>query len=117
MERDLTRIRKKAEENLREQFNSIYHYLYDPQHLFYSYSLLNRSSVPGKDGITVIQYGEDLLANLADLAARVARQGYRPQPVLRRYIDKPGSNKKRPLGIPTTEDKVVQMALTRPLLN
>ena len=40
---------------------------------------------------------------------------YRPKPVLRRYIPKPGSRKKRPLGLPSFEDKIVQKALTRVL--
>lgn len=113
MKRDLTRIGKKAKENPRERFTSIYHYLYDLDYLIYSYSKLNRGSVPGVDGVTVIDYGKDLSEKLTELAQRLARMGYRPKPVLRGYIEKPGSDKLRPLGIPATEDKVVQMALTR----
>ncbi len=40
------------------------------------------------------------------------RQAYKPFPVRRAYIDKIGSTKKRPLGIPAYEDKLVQHVMT-----
>ena len=36
---------------------------------------------------------------------------YQPKPVKRVWIDKPGSAEKRPLGIPTVTDRVVQAAV------
>jgi RNA-directed DNA polymerase len=113
MARDLTRIGERARRHPQERFNSIYQWLYDLEHLIYSYSVVKRGRAPGVDGKTVEEYGLDLEENLKDLAGRLARKGYRPEPVLRCYIPKPGSRKKRPLGIPTVEDRVVQMALTR----
>ena len=51
------------------------------------------------------------MTNVKDLVNRMKRQAYKPQPVRRVYIPKTGSNKKRPLGIPIYEDKLVQATL------
>jgi group II intron reverse transcriptase/maturase len=83
--------------------------------LYTSYVEIEPGAAPGIDGVTKEQYEEDLNQNLADLAERLGRLGYRPKPVRRTYIPKPGSDKRRPLGIPCTEDKVVQKAVARVL--
>lgn len=46
------------------------------------------------------------------IISRMRRQSYKPVPVRRPYIDKTGSTKKRPLGIPAYEDKLVQRVMT-----
>jgi retron-type reverse transcriptase len=63
--------------------------------------------------VTKEQYAENLEANLHDLIGRLHRMAYIPQPVERVYIAKPGSVKKRPLGIPALEDKLVQAGLVK----
>jgi retron-type reverse transcriptase len=62
----------------------------------------------GIDKVTKDQYGENLEQSLESLLKRMKKFSYRPQPVRRTYIEKPGSNKMRPLGIPAYEDKLVQ---------
>ena len=115
MERDLTRIREKARKEPETCFTSIYHYVTDEGNLHASFRDLKAGKAPGIDGVTKEEYGTDLEKNITDLSQRLARMGYRPRPVLRAYIPKPGSKKKRPLGIPCTEDKLVQRALARVL--
>jgi group II intron reverse transcriptase/maturase len=67
------------------------------------------------DGQTWQSYGQALEANLLDLSDRLARGGYRPQPVKRVYIAK-ADGSQRPLGVPALEDKIVQRA-TAEVLN
>jgi hypothetical protein len=58
---------------------------------------VKRDAAAGVDGQTWGGYGQGLEENLLDLSDRLARGGYRPQPVKRVYIDK-ADGSKRPLG-------------------
>ena len=66
------------------------------------------------DKVTWQDYGEDLGANLENLLARVHSGTYRASPSRRAYISKP-DERKRPLGIATLEDKVLQCAVVEVL--
>ncbi|HUF61527.1 MAG TPA: reverse transcriptase domain-containing protein [Verrucomicrobiales bacterium] len=63
------------------------------------------------DRVSFQDYEKYLEANLADLVERLKTKRYRAKPVRRKYIPKPGSDKRRPLGIPALEDKRLQVAV------
>jgi len=65
----------------------------------------------GVDHVSVEHYAKDVDANLRRLSEELRTGRYRPQQIRRHYIPKPGSQEKRPLGIPTVRDRVVQTAL------
>ena len=62
----------------------------------------------GIDGVRKEDYAEDLMDNLDDLVTRLRCESYKPNDSRRVYIEKPGSSKKRPLGISCYEDKLVE---------
>lgn len=105
----LNRITDRAERDASVTFNNLYTLL-TVELLQQAFRQLKRDKAPGTDGQTVDQYAEHLEINLQDLARRLHRQSYRPQPSLRRDIPK-GNGKTRPLGIACVEDKIVQRAV------
>jgi len=70
---------------------------------------LKRNAAAGVDGVTWKAYRQDLEANLQDLSGRLQRGAYRARPTRRTYIDK-ADGRRRPLGVPALEDKIVQRA-------
>lgn len=65
----------------------------------------------GVDHVTLEMFEENRDSNIERLRDQLRKGTYRPQPVRRTYITKPGSEEKRPLGIPTVRDRVAQTAL------
>lgn len=65
----------------------------------------------GVDKMSVADFARSADARLEKLAEALRSGTYKPQPVKRTYIPKPGSREKRPLGIPTIIDRIVQTAL------
>jgi len=66
---------------------------------------------PGVDHQTIEMFEARLEDNLCRLAEALRSGRYRPQAIKRVWIPKPGTSEKRPLGIPTVRDRVVQSAL------
>jgi RNA-directed DNA polymerase len=65
----------------------------------------------GTDRQTIERFEANLEANLAKLGVELQTGQYRPGAVRRVWIPKPGKKEKRPLGIPTVRDRIVQTAL------
>ena len=112
METKLLRIAQIAREKSEEKFISLAHHI-NIEALTESHYKMAADKAVGIDGETKSEYDKNLESNLKDLVGRMKRQSYRPQPVRRVYIPRPGSNKMRPLGIPSYEDKLVQSVLAQ----
>lgn len=112
VETKLQRIALKAGKDKRCQFTSLFH-LMNEELLLECFMRLKGNAASGIDKITKEAYAENLTSNLKNLLERLHKMAYRPQPVLRVYIPKPGSKKQRPLGIPALEDKLVQAGLAK----
>ena len=86
--------------------------MYRPQVLLAAWhQVRNKGRAVGSDHQSPEQFEKHLEKNLGKLEEELRTGTYRPRPIRRTYIDKPGSKEKRPLGIPTVRDKVVQTAL------
>ena len=77
--------------------------------------VVDKGGAAGVDKQTVQEFWADHSENLATLEQELTSQSYRPAPVRRVEIPKPGSKETRPLGIPTVRDRVVQTALVHVL--
>jgi RNA-directed DNA polymerase len=105
----LDRIRQAAQRDRKTRFTALYHHV-SLDLLRWSFHQLKRQAAAGVDGITWEQYGAALESNLADLHERVQRGAFRAKPSRRQYIPKP-DGRRRPIGIASLEDKIVQRAV------
>jgi RNA-directed DNA polymerase len=75
------------------------------------HQVASKQGAAGVDHVTIAMYQDCLDENLTNLGEELRKGTYRPQTIRRHSIPKPGSQEKRPLGIPTVRDRVVQTAL------
>ncbi len=108
----LLRIAGKAGREPQFRFTSLFHLL-NEELLGECFDRLRKDAAAGIDGVTKAEYAKGLPARLTELVERLQRLAYVPPPVRRRYIPKPGTAKRRPLGIPTLESKLVEAGLVR----
>jgi RNA-directed DNA polymerase len=90
--------------------------VYDLRNLASAYQKVKqKKGSAGVDHVTISQFTDQLERNLETLSTSLKNGDYRPQAIRRVWIPKPGSSEKRPLGIPTVRDRVVQGALRQVL--
>lgn len=76
-----------------------------------SQKVVRKAGSGGVDGMSVKAWANKEQEHLGTLRRRLMNDTYRPKPVLRQCIPKPGSRKRRKLGIPVIVDRVCQQAV------
>lgn len=90
------------------KFERLYRNLYNPEFYLLAYKNIytnEGSMTPGVDGTTIDGMSNQRIERLIE---SLKKRSYQPQPARRVYIEKKNSTKKRPLGIPAGDDKLVQ---------
>jgi RNA-directed DNA polymerase len=105
----LARIAEQSAHNPEMVFTTLAHHM-DVEFLREAFRRVRPKAAPGVDGVTWAEYAKDLEANLTDLHGRLKAGRYQAPPVRRKWIAKE-DGRRRPLGIPTLEDKIVQRAV------
>ena len=101
-----------AKRSRTRRFHALYAHLHRSDVLWEAWKRVKKNRGAAgvdKQTLAVIEK-EGVRAFLGKLRADLQAGKYRPSPVRRRYIEKEGSGKQRPLGIPTVRDRVAQMA-------
>jgi len=114
MQTSLSGIVEAAKHDNKRRFRSLYSLL-NKTNLKQAYFSLNKKAVTGLDNVDYYEYGDNLDANLDELVKQLKEKRYRAKLIKRVYIPK-DNGKKRPLGIPSIADKVLQAAVSEILV-
>jgi group II intron reverse transcriptase/maturase len=104
-------IAEKAKTDKQYRFRNLYREL-NAGYLLTCWPDLNKSAAAGVDKLTAAEYAKDLHGNIQKLSERLKEKKYRAKLVRRVWIPKE-NGKERPLGIPSLEDKLVQLACAK----
>lgn len=94
--------------NKEYRYERLYRNLYNPEFYLLAYQNIAKSQgsmTAGADGQTLDGMS---MERIERIIAKMKDHSYQPNPARRVYIAKKNSNKKRPLGIPSTDDKLIQ---------
>ncbi len=110
--RDPIAVLKSLTEKSRDEsyrFQRLYRNLYNPEFYYLAFKNIyaNKGAMtPGVDGVTLDSFSEKRIAKIIE---SLKNHSYQPKPARREYIAKKNNpKKKRPLGIPSGDDKLVQ---------
>jgi group II intron reverse transcriptase/maturase len=104
-------IAKKADSQKDYRFRNLYGML-NEEMLKDSWRYVRKDAAWGVDRVSAREYERNLEENVRRLVEDLKAKRYRAKLVRRQYIPK-GEGKYRPLGIPATEDKLLQLAVKR----
>jgi len=104
-------IAKKATEHRKYRFCNLYTML-NQEMLLDNRRFIRKEAAYGVDRVSAREHEQNLEANIQELVERLKRKAYRAKLVRRQCIPK-GDGAERHLGIPTTEDKLLQLPVKR----
>lgn len=108
----LSALSENSKKNENYEFKRLYRNLYNPEFYYMAYKEMSPKEgnmTKGTDGNTIDGMS---LTRIESLINKLKNKTYSPNPVRRQYINKKGKgNKKRPLGIPSIDDKMVQYVI------
>jgi len=107
----LQAIAKKAESQPGYRFRNLFGMLNEGM-LKDSWRYIRKDAAYGVDRVSAAEYEQNLDENIHQMVENLKQKRYRAKLVRRRYIPK-GNGKLRPLGIPATQDKLLQIGVKR----
>ncbi len=100
------------EQKVLKKVHSLIDKVYHPTNIELAWKKVkSNKGAGGIDKETISTFEANREHELKRLHEQLKNKSYKPLPVKRVYIEKPGKVEKRPLGIPTIRDRVCQQAL------